>query len=292
MGTHAARTSRQRVLRNGVSILLLSGLAGLLSACIETTGDFGRPYKGVLEENMLPFTGSISAKLRGEPSSLYALTEDEKELRARAWRFLNPETDAPVLARLQDQFGYHRLLPPRESDITLYHRTIMGGPYLGTIVGDSPIWRATTGPSAFRSLTSRYNRVRDTITADHALVPYFKLTASQVTQADQIRARSLDHIANLTSEQRSEAVARICENALIIARVTWAFHDRAAQYRYSLEHLLVEGPEREAIPAERTLMAFEADLGRYRKDLMPPNGCAEPVDLPAPLEPRPLVRKG
>ncbi len=64
-----------------------------------------------------------------------------------------------------------------------------------------------------------------------------------------MRARSLDHVSHLTEEQRSEAIKRICENALIIARVHWAYHDRAAQYRYSLEHLLVEGPEREAIPA-------------------------------------------
>ena len=292
MAIHPVTTPRHRVLRNGVSILFLGSLVFALSGCYQTTGDFGRPTQGAWENQLLPFTGSISAKLRGEPSSLYALTEDEKELRARAWRFLNPETDAPVITGYQHSFAYHRLLPAREPDITLYHRTVMGGPHLGAWVGDSPRIRAVSGPQGFRSLTSRYNRVKDTIVADHALVPYFKLISGQVTQADHIRARSLDHIANLTLEQREEATARICENALIIARVNWAFHDRAGQYRYSLEHLLVEGPEREAIPSERTLMAFEADLGKFRKDVVMPQDCTDAVELPPVLEPRPLVRKG
>ncbi|PPD14961.1 MAG: hypothetical protein CTY25_09235 [Methylobacterium sp.] len=281
-----------RVFYHGTCIIFAGALGLALAGCYQTTGDFGRPQPGVWENSILPAAGYISATARGEPISLYALTEDEKELRNRAWNFLNPEADAPIVARIQDQFTYYQLLPPRESDITLFHRTIMGGPQLSGAVGYSPTLRVLTGGQSFVSLTSRYNRVRDVITADHALIPHFKLVASQVVQADHVRARSLGHVAHLTEEQRDQAIKRICENALIIARVHWAFHDRAAQYRYSLEHLLVEGPEREAIPAERTLMAFEADIGRFRKDTIFPTVCTEPVALPAPLSPRPLVRKG
>lgn len=292
MENHPVWTSRSRVLRNSVSIMIFSSLSLVLTACFQSTGDFGRAPNGVFEASVLPFTGSIVAKLRGEPASLYALTEDEKELRSRAWHFLMPEADAPVLAQKHDQLAFHRLLPAREADVTFFHRTIMGGPHFGTLIGDSPRARAVFGPGSFKSLTSRYNRVRDQISADHALIPYFKLTASQVTQADQIRARSLGHVADVTEEQRSEAIQRICENAALIARVNWAFHDRSAMYRYSLEHLLIEGPEREAIPAERTLMAFETDLSQFRRDATLPRNCTEPVDLPPIQAPRPLVRKG
>ncbi len=274
--------------------LLATALASvLLTGCIQTAGDFGRPQQGFTQDVLLPFTGMVSARVRGEPSSFYALTEDEKELRNRAWNFLMPETDAPKGTWQQDHLAFHRILPQRSPDITLYHRTIMGGPQFGTLIGDSPIVRRIANPAgSFSSLVSRYNRVRDSITADHALVPYFKLTATQVVQADHIRARSLGHIANLTDEQRKEALERICENALIIARVNWAFFDRAAQYRYSLEHLLVEGPEREAIPAERTLMAFEQDIGRFTKDTHMPAQCIREAEMPPVLTPRPLVRKG
>jgi hypothetical protein len=290
MASHLAK--RLRIRSIGALSLLVP-----LAACLQTTGDFGRQQKGFLENDVLGFTGTITRKVLDEPASFYALTEDEKELRDRAWRFLMPEVDAPAGAVKQDQLTYHGILPQREPDVTLYHRTIMGGPYLGTWVGDSPTARAVTGGmipggQKFTSLTSRYNRVRDSIGADHALIPSFKLIAAQVKQADFVRRRSLDHIAHLTDEQRNEAIGRICENAVIVARVHWGYHDRAAQYRYSLEHLLVEGPEREAIPAERTLMAFEADLGKFRKEYPLPDMCAGKSE-PAPITaPRPLVRKG
>lgn len=273
---------------------LLALLATLpLGGCLQTTGDFGRPQQGFTQDVLLPFTGTVSARLRGEPASFYALTEDEKELRNRAWNFLMPETDAPRGTWQQDHMTFHKVMPPRQSDITLYHRTIMGGPQFGTWMGDSPIARRVSDPGgSFASLVSRYNRVRDSITADHQLVPYFKLVANQVVQADHVRARSLGHVGHLTEEQRGEALARICENAIIIARVNWAFFDRAAQYRYSLEHLLVEGPEREAIPAERTLMAFEQDIGRFTKDTHIPAHCLRETAMPPVLTARPLVRKG
>jgi len=276
-------------LLSGAALLALSGS---LAGCYKGTGDFGRPGHGIVETRLLPFAGLLSATAQGEPASIYALTEDEKELRRRAWHFLVPEQDAPLLARLQDEMAFYRLLPAREPDITLYHRTIMGGPQLGATIGSSPILRAATGGDGFASLTSRYNRVKDNISIDHQLVPSFKLVAAQVREADHLRAMSFAAVQNLSEEQRSQAQQRICENALITARVTWAFHDRAAQYRYALEHLLVEGPEREAIPAERSLMAFEADIGRFQKDITSARNCETPVDLPPRLEARPLVRKG
>jgi len=241
MASPFAGRDKFRVFNHGTISFFAGAMCLALSGCYSATGDFGRPQQGVWENSILPTMGILAATARGEPASWYALTEDEKELRARAWNFLMPETDAPV---------------------------------------------------NFTSLTSRYNRVRDVITADHALVPHFKLISAQVVQADHVRARSLGHVANLTEVQHEQAIRRICENALIIARVHWAYHDRAGQYRYSLEHLLVEGPEREAIPAERALMAFEADISRFRKDTVLPPVCTAPVALPEPLVPRPLVRKG
>lgn len=276
------------------SRLLLAFSCGLaLAGCYSTTGDFGRPKSGFTQDVLLPFSGAVGAKWRDEPSSLYAFTEDEKELRNRAWVFLNVEGKAPVGSWWEHHLAFHRVLPPREEDVTLFHRTQMGGPDFGNWVGDSPIVRRVQNPGhAFRSLTSRYNFVRQRIEQDHALIPHFKLIAAQVRQADHVRLNALTHVGQLTGEQASEARARVCENALIIARVNWAFFDHAAQYRYSLEHLLIEGPEREAIPAERTLMAFEADIGRFTRDTVVPPDCLPEVAMPMPLTPRPLVRKG
>lgn len=284
-----------RVARRKPCLSLIAALVSVapLAGCVHDTGDFGRPRPGFTQDVLLPFTGTVAARYRGEPASFYALTEDEKVLRNRAWNFLMPEANAPRGAWQEHHLAFHKVLTQREPDITLYHRTIMGGPQFGTAVGDSPIWRRTMDPEgSFRSLVSRYNRVKQSIEADHALMPHFKLVAAQVTQADHTRARALGHVGNLTEEQRKEALERICENALIIARVNWAFYDKAAQYRYSLEHLLVEGPEREAIPSERSLMAFEQDIGGFTKGTVLPPQCLREAEMPPVLAPRPLVRKG
>jgi hypothetical protein len=285
--------ARSAALKTSCRRIALAALLGTaLGGCFSTTGDFGRPQQGFTNDVLLPFTGTVSAKLRGEPASFYALTEDEKELRNRAWNFLMPENDAPLGAWTAHNLAFHKVLPPRAQDVTLYHRTIMGGPQFGTLGGDSPGLRAVSHPGgAFRSLVSRYNRVRDSIRADHALMPYFRLVASQVRQADHVRLQSLGHVRQLTTEQHDEAIARVCENAIIIARVNWGFFDKAEQYRYSLEHLLIEGPEREAIPAERTLMAFEKDIAGLRGETAIPARCLPVAELPPVIKPRPLVRK-
>ncbi len=272
-----------------IPLVVPLGLAG----CLSTTGDFGRSQPGFTQDVLLPLSGTLVAGLRGEPTSLYAFTEDEKELRNRAWLFMNVEGNAPRLSWWEHHAAFHRLLPPRESDVTLFHRTQMGGPELGTLLGDSPTVRRIVNPGhAFRSLVSRYNFVRDRILQDHALVPQFKPIAGQVRQTDRARLAALDHVGNLSDGQKNAALGRICENSIIIARVNWAFFDRAAQYRYSLEHLLVEGPERESIAAERALMAFEAEIGRFTADTVAPADCKPEAEMPKPLRPRPLVRKG
>lgn len=295
MGQNPSLSSRIPVLRCATAhynrIALAAILALPLFGC-SATGDFGRPRHGFVEEKLLPFTGSISARMWGQPSSLYALTEDEKDLRTRAWHFLVPEQDAPLATRLQDHAAFHRLLPQRSADATLFHRTIMGGPFLGAEVGDSPTLRAAAPYTHYSSLSSRYNRVRDAIGQDHGLIAPFRQNAAQVIQADHVRLKAMDALEGITAEQRAEGMARICENAAIIARVHWAFYDRAEQYRYSLEHLVVEGPQREAIPAERSLMAFERDIGGLSQNIPPATACGEAEALPPALKPRPLTRKG
>jgi hypothetical protein len=295
MGQSPAFSARIRVLRCASSGSRRFALAAFLVASLigcSATGDFGRPRHGFVEEKLLPFTGSVSARLRGEPSSAYALTEDEKSLRARAWHFLVPQEDAPLATRLEDHAAFHRLLPPRKADETLFHRTIMGGPYGGTLVGDVPALRAASPYGHYASLTSRYNRVRDAIGQDHGLIAPFRMNAAQVIQADHVRMKAMDALEGITPMQRAEGMARICENAAIIARVHWAFYDRAAEYRYSLEHLVIEGPEREAIPAERSLMAFERDIAGLGQAMPPAAPCGEEAAIPPALKPRPLSRKG
>src|SRR4051812_43878224 len=86
----------KRILRRGV---LPAALAAALSACAET-GDFGRPKASVWNDVVLPVTGSISAQARGEAVSSYPFTDDEDELRRRAWRFIAPAHERSWFERI------------------------------------------------------------------------------------------------------------------------------------------------------------------------------------------------
>lgn len=240
MRSEAPQTAFQHApRRRGILFWSRLGLLAVpLAACNATTGDFGRPQPGAFQSSV---ESAIGPAIVGDKASRFALTEDEKELRARAWRFLVPDADRTAFEQLFERLHVVRLLPTHGPlDVTAFHRLLLR--------------------PEFRSLVSRYLRLREAIDADHALIYPFRLTAVHVRQADGVRDRALDHVGQLSGDDEAQAVARICENAAIIARVHRALFDRAAQYRYALEHLLIEGPEREAILVERSLGALEADL--------------------------------
>jgi hypothetical protein len=64
------------------------GFLVLLGSCAQE-GDFGRPKAGAWN-SLVETTGTLAARERGEPSSQFPLTDEERTLRDRAWRFLMP----------------------------------------------------------------------------------------------------------------------------------------------------------------------------------------------------------
>ncbi len=97
------RQGRRR-LHCAISLLCL-----LATACA-APGDFGRPRPSVWNDTLLPATGSIAARLRDEPASRYGLTDDEAELRDRAWRFLMPAHERQWFERLVAELARTRII--------------------------------------------------------------------------------------------------------------------------------------------------------------------------------------
>ena len=127
--------------------------------------------------------------------------------------------------------------------------------------------------------------------------------ASRVLTADGVRLRSLAHVGQLSPDDIAYAHARVAENRCLIAWVRAGLGSRLRAYRYSLEHLVIETPQADAVPVEHALQS----LGRARKVLdglgvgpLDNVACAGPVDgiviAPRdahPIRPeRPIVRKG
>jgi hypothetical protein len=245
-----------------------------LAACVEA-GDFGRPKLSVWND-ALATTGAVSAYVRGEPVSRFVLTDDERELRDRAWRFLTPAHERAVFDMVLADLTRTRILPAwlGPSGVTGYFAALMTGPV--------------------RSPASRYRRISDDAEADRKLIAPLAATALRVNAADDLRLRGLTYVRQLSRPDIVDAAARVAENRCLIAWVRFETARRLASYRYALEHLLIEAPQAEALPVERGLATLEAQRGVLDEVLRPSPAClsadqpAVAASIPAPS---PLVTK-
>jgi hypothetical protein len=208
--------------------------ASVLAGCVET-GDFGRPKPSLWNDVVLPTTGSLAAQARGEPVSHYAFTDDENELRDRAWRFIMPAQERFWFESVIVELVRTRILPLAMTpyDKASYYRALMH--------------------ETFRSPASRYNRIADDANADAKLIGPFAALAKRIIAADRVRLRSLAFVQDLAEADAYNAAARVAENRCVIAWVRRETVERIESYRYALEHLLIEAPQNEAIAAERVL---------------------------------------
>jgi hypothetical protein len=259
---------------------LAVALAPLVAGCAQQ-GDFGRPQAGTWN-TFLETAGTLAARERGEAAALYPFTDDEGELRDRAWRFLMPASPRVAFTDILANLTRTRILPEswRPDSPDAYYAGLMDHP--------------------FRSAVSRYHRLSDDIGADARLLPLFAATATRVIQADALRLRSLSFSRSLDDWDVRNARMRVTENRCLIAWVRLETDLRIVRYRFALEHLVVAVPSPEGALVERTLRALE---GRrpILDALAPPEaedrcGLTGPqieavVALPAPPPARPLVVK-
>lgn len=253
-----------RPIRSAVGPSTAILLSLLAAACVET-GDFGRPRPSLWNDVALPATGSIAARLRGEPVSSYVFTDDEDELRRRAWRFVMPAHERSFFERQLAELVRTRVLP------------VHGGPAFRASYFHALMRDGGASPS------SRYRRLAEDVVADAKLMAPFALTAARVLRADEARLRGLAYVQDLTAWQAGEAALRVAENRCLIAWVRWEIDARAASYRYALEHLFIEAPQMDGVAVERSLKAFEAQ--RPVLDGLPGGPWPPSCGLPAAAEP-------
>lgn len=217
-----------------------AGLAAILilfSGCAQE-GDFGRPAPSAWN-GLVDATGTLSAQMREQPASAFPLTDDERTLRDRAWRFLMPAAGRDAFTDGLANLTRSRILPPawRIADAAAYHDTLIAEP--------------------FRSPVSRYRRLSEDVTADARLIPVFAATAERVREADGLRLRSLPFVKTLDGDGVRHAAMRVAENRCLVAWVRLEAGARMAGYRYALEHLVIEAPSHEAVATERGLRALD-----------------------------------
>lgn len=182
----------------------------------------------------------MGAQIRGERVSHYVFTDDEKELRDRAWRFIMPAHERSLFERSLVELARSRVLPVTmvpHHNASYYHALMH---------------------ELFRSPASRYQRIAEDATADARLIGPFATVAKRVMAADRVRLRSLAFVQELAEGDAYGAAARVAENRCLVAWVRWETLQRIESYRYALEHLLIGAPQTESVIAERGLRKLVA----------------------------------
>lgn len=225
------------------SVVAIAALSCLMLAGCSTTGDLGRPRPNIFADQLAPAIGDWSARFRGEASSWFHLTDDEEQLRTRAWRLVLPAHEKSHFEREVSKLAHARILPveAQSNDLTAYQRALVSG--------------------SFASQASRYHRLSEDANGDRLLLAQFRANALRVINADRARLRTLDASQLLPPEQRDPAYDRVAENEGLMLWVCERARFRLKSYRYALEALVVEMPSREAVRAERAIMGMESEVG-------------------------------
>lgn len=232
-----------------------------LAACTRPTGDFGRAEPSLLHDTVMPAIGATTARwVRGEPVSPFPLTDEELELRDRAWSFVRAPHVADWWFDTLAEGERTRILPLIAGP---------GGvrPDLGSGIPPIalPVFSAAWDPSRyhrflmsgdFASTQSRWNRVIDDMEGDRELIAPFCAVAARVRGADIDRLRALERNAEGATKLRGDTEARIVENGQVMSWVWNAVGYRTASYRFAIDRLELEAPSARLLDANRRYRAL------------------------------------
>jgi hypothetical protein len=207
----------------------------MAAGCVRT-GDLGRPSaSAVRAESPLYRSAATEPLERSLP-----LTDLERELRDRAWAFVDPQNAGPP--------------PPWQALLAALDRTGEAGRDNRVGYGDALLGRP------FASSGARYARLVEDIEADDVRFGPLLDVARRVAAADRARAGAMAAFLAPAAEERRLGAARINENRQLVLAVRRALLVRAAAYRATLERLVVVTPDRAAVEAERSLVRFERNI--------------------------------
>jgi hypothetical protein len=219
-------------------ILLALALVLPLAACGRPTGDFGRAAPSVLHDDLLPAVGGLIAEeRRKEPVSDLNLTDDERELRDRAFAFVRAPHLGDWWLDTLVEGQRTRVLPTIDPDFdpNRYSDFLRADPY--------------------RSSEIRWAKVEADVTGDALLVPPFCAVAARVRRADDERLAVLNR-RPVEDALVVEVEDRVIENAEVMAWVWRALGYRLESYRLAVDRLELETPSGRLFEVNRAILAL------------------------------------
>lgn len=250
--TYFSIRSNRQMTGSALSLILISVAVGGCSG-----GDLGRTRSDFLNDDMHRWIGGEATSSVGLSSSQFQLTDNERLLRDLAYPLIEPPHSRPAWRSV---FGDYISQPSPWRQAPAFDRTAYGRALI-----DEP----------HRSHSSRYAQLMDDVRDDISRFEPFFASAVRVIDLDRKRSASLPHISDLSPRERSDAVARMQENSLIVQWVQQCLERRISSYRWALERLVIQAPDGMAADADRLIGELAAQTAN-------PPVAAQPVIGQAP----------
>ena len=198
-------------------------------------GDFGRTRQDFINDDMHRWIGGEATGSVGLRASQFQLTDNERQLRDLAYPLIEPPHSRPAWKSV---FGDYQPLPSPWRQKVVFDRTAYGRNLI-----DEP----------HRSHSSRYALLMEDVRNDLTRFEPFFSNAARVLDLDRKRNASLNHVSELAPRERTDAIARMEENTLIVQWVQQCLEQRVSSYRWALERLVIQAPDNIAADADRLI---------------------------------------
>ena len=226
------------------SFVFLIAAACLSGGCV-LNGDFGRIRPELTAENMHDWVGRDAAVATGSAPSEFRTTDQERDLRDRAYALIEPPYNRGRWDSVMREYGPQER--SREAAAVRPHRISL---------------QAAQGLSPFRGVG---------LCADHHRRPQRRRRGCSRSSPSPPASptwtggarRAWCTCRTSTRARRGNAIARNRENAAIIAWVCVALKERVASYRYALERLVVAVPNADAAEADRAIALLVTRRDEY-----------------------------
>jgi hypothetical protein len=217
-------------------------IAGLCGGCV-TNGDFERVRPELVRDNMHDWVGRDAVAAVGGPASEFRTTDQERELRDRAYALIEPPYNRNRWDSVWREYGE----APEGRIEPAFDRTA----YL-----------ARLHHTYRRSEVSAYAQIVTDARNDTERLPAFFASANRVIDMDRRRTQSLPHVSHLNDREHANVIARTRENTAIVAWVCRALRWRIASYRYALERLVIAVPSPSAAETDRAIGQLAAQVAQ------------------------------
>jgi hypothetical protein len=197
--------------------------------------DFGRTRDTFYHEDMHAWVGAEATESVGGIPSQFQLTDSERDLRDLAYYFIEPPHSRPAFKAV---FGDYGAIPSPWRQNVIFDRTLYGRRMI-----DEP----------HRSQVSAYAGLIEDVRNDLTQLDLFIPAAIHVNDLDIKRNKALAIITEISPRERSDALARMRENVLVVQWVQQCIERRVSSYRWALERLAIHAPDRMAADADRLI---------------------------------------